>query len=165
MPLAVFTQWSSNEMGHVTFPQRLSRLFYKKSRIAFPNEEYAILLGTEEESGFSIEDLYFPPERLLHASPDRVIRHFTWFEAAQKIADLQGLEVLGDIHSHCYDFAECDDIGPYPSEQDWDGGQILRNLTLGEYRLIGIVRVLKKGDRMACRSRFWPAIDLPITVK
>jgi len=152
-------------MSRVIFPERLSRLFYKKCRAVFPTEEYAILLGTQDGDEFSIEDLYFPPERLLTSTAEQIVRNFSWFETATKLANLQGYEVLGDIHSHCYDFAEYDDIGPYPSEQDWDGGKILRNLTFGEYRLIGIVRVLKKGDRLACRSRFWPAIDPPVTVK
>ncbi len=152
-------------MAHVIFPRRLSRLLYEKCRAAFPNEEYAILLGTKHKGGFEIEDLYFPPARLLDLRPDRVNAKMVWFDEAHKIAQLSGIDVVGEIHSHCYDTEIEDYPGLDPSEDDWDRASALHHATRGQFALMGIVRVLKKGGRLSCRSRFWPAVDLPVTIK
>lgn len=152
-------------MVQVLFPTHLSRELYTKCRTAFPNEEYAILLGTQNGDDFEIDELYFPPERLSNMSPDRVNTKMSWFEDAYKLAQGLGLEVLGEIHSHCYDTSIEGYPGVDPSETDWDRSHILREITGGKFRLMGIVRVLKKGGKLSCRSRFWPAVDLPVIVK
>ena len=152
-------------MVNVSFPRRISRRFYEKCRAAYPCEEYAILLGTITKSEIEIEDLYFPPERLKNLHPDYVDAKPAWLEDAHRLASGIGLEVVGEIHSHCYNAAD----GPYPgldpSEADWDRGAALRLATAGRYRLMGIVRVLKRGPKYHCRTRFWPAIDLPVTIR
>jgi hypothetical protein len=152
-------------MSHVLFPRALSRVLYRKCREAFPNEEYAILLGTKGKDGFEIEDLYFPPQRLLDMRPDRVNTKMSWFNDALNLAQLEGLEIIGEIHSHCYDVETEGYPGLDPSEDDWDRGAALRHITGGQFALMGIVRVLRKAGKLSCRSRFWPAVDLPVTIK
>ena len=105
-------------MLSVTFPTRLSRQLYSKCRAAFPNEEYAVLLGTHSGQEYEIEELYFP--------------------------GAGGLD---------------------PSEADWGRANQMKAATKGRFRLMGIVRVLKKGEKLGCRCRFWPAVDLPVTLK
>ena len=149
----------------VTFPTRLSRQLYQKCREAFPCEEYAVLLGSVDGKGFEIEELYFPPERLRRLSPDTVHVKPSWLEDAHRLATGLGLEVIGEIHSHCYDVETEGAGGLDPSEADWDRASQLLAATRGRFRLMGIVRVLKKGEKLSCRSRFWPAVDLPVTIK
>lgn len=151
-------------MSQVLFPARLSRDLYRKCRTAFPNEEYAILLGTEDRGYFEIDELYFPPARLDNMLPNKVKAKSSWFADANRLAQHLGLEVLGEIHSHCYEKTE-NYPGLEPSEDDWDRGDALLVLTGGEFRLMGIVRVLREGSKLACRTRFWPAICLPVTIK
>lgn len=135
-------------MAQVLFPSRLSRQLYKNCRRIFPNEEYAILLGSQDGDETEIEELYFPPDRLENLSPDFVFAKMSWFVDAGKLADALGLEILGEIHSHCYDEADGPAPGTEPSELDWDRGHALLNLTGGGFRLMGIVRVLKKGEKL-----------------
>ena len=151
-------------MVKVTFPFKLSSKFHKAAKLLFPNEEYAILLGRETAEGFCIDHLYFPTERLNSQSPDYVKVRPNWFETAQEMAEMLELEVIGDIHSHCYE--EIDSTaGTDPSEADWEYAESQRLESAGIYRLMGIVRVLKKGDKLSCRTRFWPAIDIPVIVR
>jgi hypothetical protein len=152
-------------MLSVTFPTRLSRQLYSKCRAAFPNEEYAVLLGTHSGQEYEIEELYFPPERLKRMSPDAVYVKDSWLNDAHRLAQGLGLEVLGEIHSHCYDVELEGAGGLDPSEADWDRANQMKAATKGRFRLMGIVRVLKKGEKLGCRCRFWPAVDLPVTLK
>ena len=153
-------------MPEIVFPVKLSKKFYREARKAFPDEEYAILLGKKTREGFRIDYLYFPTERLNDRSPDFVNVDQNWFETAQEMANTLNLEVLGDIHSHCY-AADEDGFGAGtdPSEADWEWAEAMKTISGGKYRLLGIVRVLKKGNKLSCRTRFWPAVDLPTIVK
>lgn len=154
-------------MPKVVFPAKLSSKLYKRAKKAFPNEEYAILIGKRlKNKDFEVVFLYFPTERLNDQHPEHVNVDQNWFETAHEMALTFGLEVLGDIHSHCYDvYEEGGNPGTDPSEADWEWAEEMKNISGGKYRLLGIVRVLKKGDKVSCRARFWPAMDLPIIIK
>lgn len=152
-------------MTQVKFPKKLAAEFYRNARKAFPNEEFAVLLGKKKGTVFLIEDLYFPPERLNVQSPDFVPVQQNWFNEAYQIAKENNLIILGDIHSHCYEMDEPGSPGTDPSEADWEYAEYMKQATGDRYRLMGIVRVLKRGGKLTCRSRFWPAIDLPVTVR
>lgn len=152
-------------MAKVFFPDRLSRQFYRRAKKIFPNEEYAILIGKKVPEGLEVHHLYFPTERLNDLSPDHVNTKVNWFETAQEMANTLNLEVLGDVHSHCYVVEEDGMAGTDPSEADWEWAQAMRYVSGGKYRLLGVVRILKKGGKVSCRTRFWPAVDLPVIVK
>lgn len=149
----------------VHLPRRLWNSLRIAARDAFPNEEFAILLGKRlKNKDYQIKYLFFPPNRSDTEDPVYVNTQNIWYEAAEKLAKQFKLEVLGDIHTHCYDSSKVVGVpGAHPSEIDWIGAESLRLQTGGKYRLMGIVRVLKKGKRMLCTVRFWPAISLPIT--
>ena len=151
-------------MVTVKFPTKLSKKFYQKAKTAFPNEEYAILLGKKTPTGFRVDHLYFPTERLNDQHPEHVNAKMNWFETAQEMANTLNLEVLGDMHSHCY--YEIDGFaGTDPSEADWEWAESLKLISGGKYRLLGIVRLLEKGGKTRCATRFWPAVDLPVIIK
>lgn len=151
-------------MIKVSFPRKLSAKIYRKAKKAFPNEEYAILLGNFRGQRFFVKELYFPPERLNVMSPDFVPVQPEWFTEAHKYARSKNLYILGDIHSHCYEMSEPGFPGTDPSEADWEYAEYMKKATGNKYRLMGIVRVLKREDKYMCRSRFWPAVNLPVTV-
>jgi proteasome lid subunit RPN8/RPN11 len=148
----------------VLVPPAVTREFYRRARAAYPNEIYGILLGTESTTEFRVSQIYYPPEQNLRPSPDLINVDYSWFTRAAAVATGLDLEILGDIHSHCYD-EHLDFLpGLDPSESDWDWQNQIRRDTAGRYRLMGIVRCLKKKDgRLDCATRFWPAVELPTT--
>jgi len=156
-------------MTKVKYPSNLSAEFYKCSKTAWPNEEYAILLGKVLKTGdLEISRLYFPSDRIATQNPDNVLVKRNWFETAHEMAETLGLVLLGDIHSHCYDIPKGEEgpmPGSDPSEADWEWAFGMKHLTGGKYRVFGIVRVMRKDGRTGCRTRFWPAVDLPKIVK
>lgn len=154
-------------MATVQFPTRLSKDFYSRAKVAYPNEEYAILLGRPRHGGnFRIEKLYFPTSRLNDQSPDRVDVQPGWFDTASEMAITDGMEVLGDIHSHCYDTVDEGAADTTPSEADWKWAEAMSTVTAGKYRIMGIVRVQKSSTgTKTCHNRFWPAIELYRTIK
>lgn len=152
-------------MPIVVFPPHLRKKLYRKCREAWPNEEYAILLGRTKGENFIIEDLYFPPDRLKTLNPDCVHASIDWFDEADAFCGPRQ-QILGDIHSHCY--VHCPDSpapGLDPSESDWEWAFGMRHATGGDYRLLGIVRVLSREGKIGASSRFWPAVDLPVSTK
>lgn len=151
-------------MTSVKFPKNLAASFYRKARKTYPNEEFAILLAKKKGTLFLIEDLYYPPERLNDRSPDYVPVRPEWFQAADKVAKERGLSVIGDIHSHCYSEPDADYAGTDPSEDDWEYAEYMKTSTENKYALMGIVRVLKVGDKLSCKTRFWPALDIPVII-
>ncbi len=153
-------------MKLVLVPPSVTREFYRRARRAFPIEIYGILIGGMSEDGKTarIVDIYYPPEQYDRPSPDAVHVEYSWFTPAAAVAEGLGLEILGDIHSHCYDEELEFEPGLDPSEDDWDWQNRIRRDTGGQYQFMGIVRVLKKKDRrLHCSTRFWPAVELPIT--
>ena len=153
-------------MATVQFPTQLSKDFYSRAKIAFPNEEYAICLGRSLIGGnFRIEKLYFPTARLNDQSPDRVDVQPGWFETAAEMAVTDGMEVIGDIHSHCYEAIDEGGADTTPSKDDWKWAEAMSTVTFGKYRIMGIVRVQKSREKVICSNQFWPAIELFKTIK
>lgn len=137
----------------------------RAAKKAFPNEEYAILLGLPVPDGFEIKELYFPPGRLNNQNPKFVEIDPEWFKEAFSLSLDLDLWVIGDIHTHCH--VKSDIFGDPKtalSEIDWDRIEEMKNMSSGNYHLQGVVRVLKEGDKYSYRTRFWPAVNLPVTV-
>ena len=150
-------------MPVVRVPPAVTRELYRRCRKVYPCELYGILLGVETVDGFEVRDIYYPPEQNDRPSPDIVHVDYSWFTRAAAVATGLNVEILGDIHSHCYDAETEFRPGLDPSESDWDWQNRIRRDTKGRYRLMGIVRCLKKGRRIDCATRFWPAVELPET--
>lgn len=150
-------------MKVVLVPPAVTRELYRRARHIFPCEVYGILLGRETDDRVEVLAIYYPPEQKDRPSPDFVNANYSWFKPAHTLAAGLGVEILGDIHSHCYD--ESLEVGSdlSPSESDWHWQNQIRHDTGGRYRYMGIVRVLKKGTKLTCSTRFWPAVELPVT--
>lgn len=138
----------------VRIPKALEEHFKKSAKAAFPNEEYAILIG--HKSGpetFEVIDLYYPADRQRFCSPHHVKVQAKWFKEARKEARSRGYRLIGDIHSHPYDNEPAD---ASPSECDWDNAEYPKYWTNGAQIITGICMVIKKPTRWYSRVRFWP---------
>src|SRR5208282_2347385 len=79
--------------------------FKKAAKEAFPCETLAYMLGTIRGKSLTIESLYFPPDVDDHCTPKAVFVQRSWLKAAKKEAKILGLEVIGDLHSHPYEWS------------------------------------------------------------
>lgn len=147
----------------VIFPPSLQRRFSARCKSAFPNEEYAILLGKELRNGdFEVHELYYPGEREAFSTPFATETPLEWFHIAESVADSLELSLLGDIHSHCYDFSPTYDPKSEPSETDWRRAEYLKGYTHGKYRIFGVTCVIRNGEKTTARTKFWPVITIPV---
>ncbi len=80
------------------------------------------------------------------------------FDQAKKRAEKVGLEVLGDIHSHCYDRKAFNGNDCGPSEIDLDECIPPRRITGGQTTIFGICTIWKRPKTVRSRIRFWPEI-------
>lgn len=147
----------------VRFPERLRRNFRTAALRAFPLEECAILLGKRSPSGvIDLQELYYPPARLAQATPDSINIGLDWFGEAERYFAGRGLTHFGYIHSHPYEALPEDKPTAEPSEQDWKSGAWLMRETQSADFLMGIMTVLKIGDKYTTKCNLWPA-QPPVT--
>lgn len=143
----------------VVFPARLQNAFKKAAKAAFPREEYALLLGKCDENGeFKVEDLYFPSDRAENSGPYHVDVRDEWFKHAQERYFKQGLIVLGDIHSHCYDSGKETPADMMPSEVDIHSLSYLKDGLEPYYSIMGILRLIKKKKSITSKLALYPPI-------
>jgi len=131
----------------VAIPAHLVSRFRRRAKRTFPREAYAILLGSRVPQQITIEDLYFPTQSEIESTPEFVrVSEGAWV-AARLTADWQGLEVVGDLHSHCYKGK-----GPVtdcaPSQTDLE--RFERAYVQG---IMSITRL--PGGKLRTRCRFW----------
>lgn len=152
----------------VNFPRRLAEKFKSEAKKHFKTEEYAILLGEVDPDGtVNIEDIYMPEDRLAASDHTTVPVTGRWFQDAQKLADAQGLHIVGDIHSHCFsaeDYAVGVVPSHEPSESDWASAYTINQHFARTYTVFGICRVYAKDTKKRATMRFWP-VQAPITTK
>jgi hypothetical protein len=136
----------------LSFPQRLERRWHAEARRQWPLEAFAYLLGTRDAWGFSVEDLWIPPATHLEASEAGIYTPRRWLHEAYRIADEEGLTVLGDIHTHPRRFKAYGGSlsEATPSEGDY---------ATGWSGLCGITNASEQRDgRIKCRTRFYGPI-------
>lgn len=137
----------------VRIPKALEQRFKKAAKEAFPNEEYAILLGQKRSAEvFEVVDLYFPPDRDKFCTDRHVDIQPRWFKEARKLAQEAGYRLIGDLHSHPY--TKMTDASP--SECDWDASEYPKGWTNGSSIVMGICLVVKRAGKWYSRVRFWP---------
>lgn len=133
--------------------------FKAEAKMLFPKECYAICLGTVDAKGRrSIEFLIFPDIVGDYSTEDLVMVQDQWWEHARRVAKLKDMEVIGDIHSHCYE-ADEEVRDASPSMQDWD--RFDRSYVQG---ICAITRVAS--GRLRASLRWWDAPpDLRVEVE
>jgi Prokaryotic homologs of the JAB domain len=147
----------------VNFSKKVQRQFQKKAKEAFPVEEFGILMGTKDKDGdFTINDIYFPPERLDFSSESQVEINPNWFSEANKIGIKNSCKVLGTIHSHCYETTEDDTVCPKasPSYGDFVCHKFLKEQFSG-LKFFCVMRYSKYPTRNKFDWKIYPIIDIP----
>ena len=85
---------------NVAIPRNLLQAFRRVAKRVWPREAYAILLGTHDAGQYIIGDIHFPLGWQDDAREDGSQISAAWWDEAARIAEVQDVSVLGDIHSH-----------------------------------------------------------------
>ena len=123
---------------------------------AFPREKYGVLMGKRSGKRVWIKDIWIPDDQKRFAS-DRVlladaVSTPSWRQEAEAIADSEGLQVVGDIHSHCWRVRKFHERGREPSETDW------RNAPVPW--VLGICTVSKSSTEVWSSIAFWDSFPM-----
>ena len=134
-------------------PSRIERRWHAEARRQWPLEAFAYLLGHRDAWGYAIEDIWIPSNSHAEASEYGIYTPRRWLHEAYRIADEEGLRVIGDVHSHPRRYR--DYAGSLaeatPSEGDYDTGWA---------GLCGITNASEqRNGRIRCRTRFYAPIS------
>lgn len=127
--------------------QKRLRKHFKKF---FPKEQIAILLGTVGKEAYYIEEVYIPENQ--NCGNNFVFMSYKDYDVAKILAKEKNLQVIGDIHSHCFKFPVSDAA---PSEADWRGTWALQLGCTIKKPIFGILKIDKLNERFRTRFTFW----------
>lgn len=143
----------------------VERRFRQQAREAFPKETLAYLMGHDYGNRMEVVDLWVPPADLTKATSYYIdlAEHIDW-EAAE-YAKSEGLQLLGDIHTHPWTHSEVDlrrrirfSSPISPSASDWDRLEGVR-------WLMGICLIEQMANqRLRCQFRYWGPITQIVRV-
>lgn len=95
-----------NQM-RIHVPKKVTELFLKKVKAAFPKETLGYLIGRADENmTYCIEEIFYPSDLETHQQKDHVDIQLRWFREARRRAKQLKSTVLGDVHSHPYSAEE-----------------------------------------------------------
>jgi proteasome lid subunit RPN8/RPN11 len=123
---------------------------------AFPLEKYGVLLGKRSGRRVWIKDIWIPDNQEKWADEHTLladaVRTPSWRQEAEAIADSEGLQVVGDIHSHCWRVRKVHERGREPSETDWRNSPVPW--------VIGICTVSKSPTEVWSSVAFWDSFPM-----
>jgi proteasome lid subunit RPN8/RPN11 len=124
--------------------------FKQKAKENFPREVFAYLLGHTNEEKIVIDSLFYPTNVDSHCTPCHVNIQPNWRSEAKREAKQTGTQILGDCHSHPYQYDQKSShfSDTSPSETDWD------STYNGEISAICVVQQIKN-ERLRARIKFW----------
>jgi proteasome lid subunit RPN8/RPN11 len=142
---------------NVTISQRLLRQFYRRARAAYPLETYCVCLGRlVGKNAISIEELVFPDAEDVIQHEDFVIPAPAWLYAVREATKQLDIDVVGDLHSHCYEVKPNETFDMAMSEADFGWAQHCQKIYWPTYSCTGIAVIHKKGEKLHSRTKFWP---------
>lgn len=131
---------------YISIEKPLIEQVKREARRLYPVECYAVMLGERTDTGCRIEWLVWPDVSGIHSTEDNVMIKPEWIMHAAGIARDKGLEVIGDVHSHCYESSTV--VADHaPSQGDWE------RLDRNYIQCICVVTKTKKGLRAGVK--FW----------
>jgi proteasome lid subunit RPN8/RPN11 len=133
----------------VTISDSLIREFHKKAKESFPNETFAFLLGSNENDGITIKEVFFPSNVEKYCRPDVILVQDSWYKEVKKYCKKTGSSIVADYHSHPYNKKEVflHKRDAAPSEQDYES-------ISGQAMAICLITECKNGHLRA-RTKFW----------
>lgn len=126
----------------VFFPSRLQRSFKLRACRAFPKEFGGYLVGTALENGYTITDIYYPPDLLDFADSEGIDVPEHWNKDAQAYAETAGAQLLGGIHTHPYSNRVCSVVIVDPVQSVGD----LNSAWEPGHKLHAIMNVYERSD-------------------
>jgi hypothetical protein len=133
--------------------------FKRAAKCAFPREAYGLLIGHDDPGlrrrKVTVSEIYIPEDVTRHCTPQGTDVQLRWIIEAAQRAKEAGAEVVGEIHSHPWTYAEWKASGRVPerhmSESDQD--RVMRN------KVSGICRVYEtRTGKLRASVRFWPPV-------
>jgi hypothetical protein len=145
----------------IKLSKRLAAKFIREAKKQFPKEFLVYCIGSKGRGGsIVIRDLIFPNEGEIAKATEDEIHPTLGFECrAWTLALEQGWELLGDLHTHCYESNSDGFSDPAPSYQDYDRFHEVRKIA--PFQIFGICVLQKYGRKMYSRITFWPAAPPP----
>ena len=134
-------------------PRQVIESFKRVALDRHPREAYAIFFGRFDGMVAEIKDVWYPEDQGRFATAnaiETITGRAAWWQKAVDIAESDGLEIIGDIHSH----PETDPErlkDPSPSYQDWQNYR-------GPRWIRGICVVCKRPRSVKFRVTFWPPL-------
>ncbi len=141
----------------VHFPRSLAEKFVRRARSIFPVEYFVYLLGRETQRGWTVHEVVWPAEGdLLQDDGNYVAPRLHFVDRAFATAKALNLDLIGDLHSHCYFVEEMAHSDAVPSLKDferWVGKPSNHPL-----KIFGICELRTVGDgRIGRKITFWRA--------
>lgn len=134
-------------------PRHLVEAFKRVALDRHPREVYAVFFGRFAGTVVEIRDIWYPEDQAKFATTsaiETIAGRPAWWQKALDIAESEGLEIIGDMHSH----PETDPErlkDPSPSYADW------RNYR-GPRWIRAICVVCKRPRSVRFRVTFWPPL-------
>lgn len=137
----------------IVCPRSIIDSFKRVALDRHPREAYAVFFGRIDNNGAEIKDVWYPEDQWMFATGsgvETVAGRPAWWQKAMDIAESEGLEMIGDIHSHPEtDPARLED--PSPSYHDWQSYR-------GPRWIRAICVVCKRPRSVRFRVTFWPPL-------
>ena len=137
----------------IDWPDIIATRWHRECRRAWPLEAFAYLLGRRAGLAHFVEGIWLPADLERFSTPNSLSIPQRWMREALEHAEDEGLEVIGDIHSHPYPYSETNGafVEAIPSEGDHAQG----------WHLIAGVTALceTQSGRKLCRTRFYAPAD------
>lgn len=132
----------------------LIKTFELAALSAFDREKYAVLFGRQRGRRIEIRDVWYPEDQKKYASrvgTESISGRPQWLCKAMEIAESEGLEIVGDIHSHPWAVknSRYHQRDRSPSEADFRS-----SLKLG-LTIIGICNISKSPGNTHVSTRLW----------
>lgn len=149
----------------VHFPRSLAEKFVRRARAIFPVEYFVYLLGRETQKGWTVHEVVWPEDGDLIQDPggNYVAPRAQFVDRTWTIAKALGLDLIGDLHSHCYYVEEMAHSDAVPSLKDferWVGKPSNHPL-----KIFGICELRTVGDgRIRRKITFWRA-EPPLSLR
>jgi len=144
---------SGERLYRIICPRHLVEAFKQVALDRHPREAYAVFFGRFEGKLVEIRDVWYPEDQGQFATTgaiETIAGRPAWWRKALDIAESEGLEIVGDIHSH----PETDPgrlKDPSPSYADWNNYR-------GPKWIRAICVVCRRPRGVKYRVTFWPPL-------
>lgn len=134
--------------------------FRTEAKKRFPREVYGIFFGEFVENRImEVEKLVICPPNREKSSQSSVQIDPDWITEVVRGARLQGLQPIGDIHSHCSHIGNENYAEPVPSKGDFESLSRFQQLLSNSYSFAAILALNRGAVKLRSEVKFWPIVE------